>query len=114
MINRFKALVQISVNAYTTMLLCRCVWGECFSGSKFFLLRAYLHENVNKTETGRDSPPESMAIHYNVFLFQAVKDQHMFAASTIRRAIEMKAPFLQCIKYFHTISCSDLLSKLPY
>ena len=35
----------------------------------------------------------------------------MFAASTIRRAIEMKAPFLQCIKYFHTISCADLLSK---
>ena len=45
--------------------------------------------------------------------FQAVKDQHMFAASTIRRAIEMKAPFLQCIKYFHTISCSDLLTFLP-
>ena len=25
----------------------------------------------------------------------------------------MKAPFLQCIKYFHTISCSDLLTFLP-
>ena len=43
--------------------------------------------------------------------FKTVKDSHMFDASTIRRAIDMKAPFLQCTKYFHTISCSDLLSK---
>ncbi|XP_060565876.1 uncharacterized protein LOC132724909 isoform X2 [Ruditapes philippinarum] len=43
----------------------------------------------------------------------AVKDPHMFAASTIRRALDMQAPFLQCIKYFHTISCSALQTLLP-
>ncbi|KAL4228149.1 hypothetical protein ACF0H5_013582 [Mactra antiquata] len=42
-----------------------------------------------------------------------VKDPHMFAASTIRRALDMKAPFLQCIKYFHTISCANLQTILP-
>ena len=47
----------------------------------------------------------------NFFVFQVVKDPHMFAASTIRRALDMQAPFLQCIKYFHTISCSTLQSK---
>ena len=36
----------------------------------------------------------------------------MFAASTVRRAIGLKAPFLQCVKYFHTISCVDLLGKI--
>ncbi|XP_052783651.1 uncharacterized protein LOC128219737 isoform X2 [Mya arenaria] len=42
-----------------------------------------------------------------------VKDGHMFSASTIRRALEMKAPFLQCVRYFHTISCVTLQTLLP-
>ncbi|XP_053405125.1 uncharacterized protein LOC123565346 [Mercenaria mercenaria] len=42
-----------------------------------------------------------------------VKDPHLFAASTIRRALDMQAPFLQCIKYFHTISCATLQTLLP-
>ncbi|XP_053405100.1 uncharacterized protein LOC123566493 [Mercenaria mercenaria] len=46
-------------------------------------------------------------------LRMALKDPHMFKASTIRRAMELKAPFLQCIKYFHTISCIDLLACMP-
>ena len=44
-------------------------------------------------------------------LKQGLKDPHMFLSSTIRRAIELKAPFLQCMKYFHTISIVDLQSK---
>jgi len=47
-----------------------------------------------------------------VIYFQGAKDAHMFAGSTIRRALDMKAPFLQCIKYFHTISCAHLQSKV--
>ena len=46
-----------------------------------------------------------------LYVTQVLKDPHMFAASTIRRALELKAPFLQCVKYFHTISCVDLLGK---
>ncbi|KAL3867186.1 hypothetical protein ACJMK2_044408, partial [Sinanodonta woodiana] len=42
-----------------------------------------------------------------------VKEPHMFAASTIRRALELKAPFLQCTKYFHNVSCVDLLTCMP-
>ncbi|KAL4228297.1 hypothetical protein ACF0H5_013728 [Mactra antiquata] len=42
-----------------------------------------------------------------------VREPHMFKASTIRRALEAKAPFLQCIEYFHTISCVDLLATMP-
>jgi hypothetical protein len=41
-------------------------------------------------------------------LKHSAKDPHMFLASTIRRAIELKAPFLQCMAYFHTISVVDL------
>ncbi|XP_060080095.1 uncharacterized protein LOC132559485 [Ylistrum balloti] len=33
---------------------------------------------------------------------QYVKDPHMFKESGVRRALELKAPFLQCHKYFHT------------
>ncbi|XP_033749950.1 uncharacterized protein LOC117334433 [Pecten maximus] len=33
---------------------------------------------------------------------QYVKDPHMFKESGVRRAMELKAPFLQCHKYFHT------------
>ncbi|KAL5004316.1 hypothetical protein ScPMuIL_017772 [Solemya velum] len=44
---------------------------------------------------------------------QVLKDPHMFSASTIRRAVELKAPFLQCLKYFHTISMVDLLAVMP-
>ncbi|KAK3765970.1 hypothetical protein RRG08_002213 [Elysia crispata] len=42
-----------------------------------------------------------------------VKDPHMFSASIIRRATELKAPFLQCLKYFHTISITDLHASMP-
>ncbi|XP_062596866.1 uncharacterized protein LOC134258357 [Saccostrea cucullata] len=46
-------------------------------------------------------------------LKHSAKDPHMFLASTIRRAIELKAPFLQCMAYFHTISVVDLQSVMP-
>ncbi|XP_048259206.1 uncharacterized protein LOC124134238 [Haliotis rufescens] len=42
-----------------------------------------------------------------------LKDPHMFAASTIRRATELRAPFLQCLKYFHTISLVELQGMMP-
>lgn len=35
----------------------------------------------------------------------------MFTASMIRRALDLQAPFLQCLKYFHTISVGDLQCK---
>ncbi|XP_059176566.1 uncharacterized protein LOC131956160 [Physella acuta] len=43
----------------------------------------------------------------------AAKDPHMFPASIIRRATELKSPFLQCLKYFHTISMTDLHAIMP-
>uniref|UniRef100_K1PB18 non-specific serine/threonine protein kinase n=1 Tax=Magallana gigas TaxID=29159 RepID=K1PB18_MAGGI len=46
-------------------------------------------------------------------LKHSAKDPHMFLSSTIRRAIELKAPFLQCMAYFHTISVVDLQSIMP-
>ncbi|XP_025077380.1 uncharacterized protein LOC112554025 isoform X3 [Pomacea canaliculata] len=42
-----------------------------------------------------------------------LKDPHMFPASIVRRAVELKAPFLQCLKYFHTISIVDLQASMP-
>ncbi|KAH3812974.1 hypothetical protein DPMN_141417, partial [Dreissena polymorpha] len=41
------------------------------------------------------------------------KEQHMFSASTIRRAIALKSPFLQCGTYFHVTSCVDLQACMP-
>ncbi|XP_071167671.1 uncharacterized protein [Mytilus edulis] len=41
------------------------------------------------------------------------RDPHMFTASMIRRALDLQAPFLQCLKYFHTISVGDLQSIMP-
>ncbi|KAH9524593.1 hypothetical protein Btru_027277, partial [Bulinus truncatus] len=43
----------------------------------------------------------------------ATKDPHLFPASLIRRATELKSPFLQCLKYFHTISITDLHAIMP-
>ena len=43
-----------------------------------------------------------------------MKDPHMFYASTVRRAVEMKAPFLQCLKFFHTIMVTDMQGKYEY
>ncbi|XP_033749498.1 LOW QUALITY PROTEIN: uncharacterized protein LOC117334139 [Pecten maximus] len=39
---------------------------------------------------------------------QYVNDPHMFKASGIRRALELKAPFLQCQSYFHTAPVLNL------
>ena len=55
-----------------------------------------------------------MISHVRVCIFQGLRDPHMFAASTIRRAVGLKAPFLQCVKYFHIISCVDLQGKYGY
>ncbi|KAJ8304991.1 hypothetical protein KUTeg_018574 [Tegillarca granosa] len=44
---------------------------------------------------------------------QFLKDPHMFLASTVRRAIELKAPFLQCLKYFHAITVEELQASMP-
>ncbi|XP_055863720.1 uncharacterized protein LOC106053574 [Biomphalaria glabrata] len=43
----------------------------------------------------------------------ATKDPHLFPASLIRRATELKSPFLQCLKYFHTVSITDLHAIMP-
>jgi len=40
-------------------------------------------------------------------------DPCMFAATKIRRATELKAPFLQCDMYFHTISLAELHARMP-
>ena len=37
----------------------------------------------------------------------------MFPASKVRRATELKAPFLQCDKYFHTLSLNELHGQCP-
>ncbi|XP_076465791.1 uncharacterized protein LOC143297367 [Babylonia areolata] len=42
-----------------------------------------------------------------------LKGPHMFSASIVRRAAELKAPFLQCLKYFHTISIVELQACMP-
>ena len=43
-----------------------------------------------------------------LLVFKGTMDPCMFAASKIRRATELKAPFLQCDKYFHTLSLTEL------
>ena len=35
----------------------------------------------------------------------------MFAASTVKRATDVKAPFLQCTTSFHVVSLTDLHSE---
>ncbi|XP_064623321.1 uncharacterized protein LOC135485349 isoform X1 [Lineus longissimus] len=40
-------------------------------------------------------------------------DPCMFSASKIRRAMEFKAPFLQCDKYFHMLTMTELLAMKP-
>ena len=55
---------------------------------------------------------QSLSTTYHIpSILQGVKEPHMFAASVIRRATEMKAPFLQCLKNFHTISIRNLHGK---
>ena len=43
----------------------------------------------------------------------ASQDPHMFTARTVRRAGDMKAPFLQCAKNFHIVSLEALKEFLP-
>ena len=43
-----------------------------------------------------------------LILFQGTYDPCMFEASKIRRATELKVPFLQCDKYFHTLSLTEV------
>jgi leucine-rich repeat kinase 2 len=42
-----------------------------------------------------------------------VLDPHMFKVSLIKRAIVLKAPFLQCSKSFHLISIPELQTLIP-
>lgn len=37
----------------------------------------------------------------------------LFSSSLLRRASELKAPFLQCNKYFHAISIQEMLAIMP-
>ncbi|KAK3098103.1 hypothetical protein FSP39_016142 [Pinctada imbricata] len=46
-------------------------------------------------------------------LKQGGRDPHLFNASTVRRAVELKAPFLQCLKFFHTIMVTDMQAFMP-
>ena len=40
-------------------------------------------------------------------------DPCLFSSSLLRRANELKAPFLQCHKFFHTISIKEMLATMP-
>ncbi len=42
-----------------------------------------------------------------------VIDPALFSSSLIRRAHELKAPFVQCQKFFHVISIQEMLSMMP-
>lgn len=42
-----------------------------------------------------------------------VSDPSLFSSSLLRRANELKAPFLQCHKFFHTISIKEMLATMP-
>ncbi|XP_062577173.1 uncharacterized protein LOC134239045 [Saccostrea cucullata] len=44
---------------------------------------------------------------------EGTKDPCLFKAELIRRAKDHKAPFLQCTKYFHTVSMGQLLEMMP-
>jgi hypothetical protein len=47
--------------------------------------------------------------HLFVICLQHLKESHMFSARVVRRARELKAPFLQCTVHFHVITLPDLL-----
>ncbi len=40
-------------------------------------------------------------------------DPCLFSSELLRRASELKAPYLQCHKYFHAISISEMLAVMP-
>eukprot|EP00058_Branchiostoma_floridae_P020994 XP_002606484.1 hypothetical protein BRAFLDRAFT_126447 [Branchiostoma floridae] len=44
---------------------------------------------------------------------QGSLDPYMFAASLVRKAVELKAPFLQCGTYFHIVSITELQAIMP-
>ena len=46
-----------------------------------------------------------------VIISQGLREPYMFAASTVKRATDVKAPFLQCTTSFHVVSLTDLHSK---
>ena len=47
-------------------------------------------------------------------IFQRSHDPCMFKASKIRRATELKAPFIQCHKFFHTVTLTELHGNDKY
>ena len=47
-----------------------------------------------------------------MIFFQGTKEPFLFKAELISRAYSVNAPFLQCTKFFHTVSIGELLSKL--
>jgi hypothetical protein len=40
-------------------------------------------------------------------------DPDLFSSKLIRRAYELKAPFVQCRKFFHVVSVQEMLSVMP-
>ena len=40
-------------------------------------------------------------------------DPHLFSSTLLKRASEMKAPFLQCAKNFHVVSIEKMMSIMP-
>ncbi|RNA31785.1 putative serine threonine- kinase pats1 [Brachionus plicatilis] len=40
-------------------------------------------------------------------------DPHLFSSTLLKRASEMKAPFLQCAKGFHVVSIEELMAIMP-
>lgn len=40
-------------------------------------------------------------------------DPCLFSSELLRRASELKAPYLQCHKYFHAISISEMMAMMP-
>lgn len=40
-------------------------------------------------------------------------DPHLFSSALLKRASEMKAPFLQCAKHFHVVSVEEMMAIMP-
>ncbi|XP_052093537.1 uncharacterized protein LOC127729717 [Mytilus californianus] len=59
-------------------------------------------------------------VHYDYFIqcpdcveIEGTKEPFLFKAELISRAYSVNAPFLQCTKFFHTVSIGELLRIMP-
>ena len=49
-----------------------------------------------------------------IIVLKETKEPAMFSSKVLRRAIEMKALFLQCHTFFHTLSITEIQGKCAY